>query len=175
MSGDLIDQIASRFGREALDLNGDFYKKGRATTNLPLGSDDEQEMYQVNFSSVLSNDSLFKASWREYQVKNMGSQDLYPCPLCYVCAHHRLFAPETEEREIDETPIQIPQEFSCDPMSVLGSLDSEQFEIAASFCFKKITDVKSHIRAEHHCDTARIDSAVFYRYKVNNTRLRQSA
>ena len=169
MSADLIDQIASRFGRQALDLNGDFYKKDKSTAKLARdGNDDDEEdvLYQVNFSSVLSNDSLFKASWREYQVKNMGSQDLYPCPLCYVCAHHRLATPENEDSDAEDKPIQVPEDFSYDPMSVLGGLDGEEFEIAAAFSFKKITNVKSHIREEHDCNTSRIDNQFFFRYKV---------
>lgn len=167
MSDELLDQIASRFGRNALDLNGEFYqRKNRRARASAVGSDDdaEEEEYQVNFTRVHTDQGLFMSSWRDYQIRTMGSQDLYPCPLCYAVAHHRLASPPPESDE--EKDIPLPEEFSFDPMAVLGSLDNDNFETAAGFCFTKIAKVKEHIRNEHSCNTVRIDNAVFFRYKV---------
>ena len=164
MSEDLLDQVASRFGRQSLDLNGEFYKRNRTVpaAKASTSDDDEEEdehNYLVNFTSAHTDTDGFMDSWKEYQLRNMGSQDIYPCPLCYVVAHHRLSSEEA-------TPVQIPKDFSYDPMTVLGSPDDEDFDIAAAFCFKRISQVKQHLRDDHSCNTAKIDSEVFMRYKV---------
>lgn len=163
MSEDLCDQIAARFGRQALDLNGHFYRRDKTASATKISSSDEEEDeedngYLINFTSAHTDTDGFMESWKEYQLRNMGSQDIYPCPLCYTVAHHRLKSSKKE--------IHVPHDFSYDPMTVLGSPDNEDFDIAAAFCFKKISQVKQHLRDDHGCKTAKIDSEVFMRYKV---------
>ena len=56
MSDELLDQVASRFGRAALDLNGDFYKRrkiSKVTTKVTSTSSDDEE-----------NDGTLPDSWK---------------------------------------------------------------------------------------------------------------
>lgn len=166
MSDEMLDQIASSFGRQALDLNGSFYNKKEEAAGGASGSEDGEsdaggDEYQVHFTRSHTNTESFNTAWKMFQIKTMGSQDIYPCPLCYTVAHHRLVS----AREV-EGQIPLPDEFKYGPMEILGSPDNEKYEVAAGFCFKSIAKVKAHLRREHNCNTVRIDSSVFNRYKV---------
>lgn len=166
MSDEMLDQVASRFGRQALDLNGSFYDKkeeaSEGVSGLDDGKSDAREVeYHVRFTRSHTNTESFNTAWKMFQIKTMGSQDIYPCPLCYTVAHHRLVS----AREV-EGKIPLPDEFKYGPMEILGSPDNEKYEVAAGFCFKSIGSVKAHLRREHNCNTVRIGSAVFNRYKV---------
>ena len=80
-------------------------------------------------------------------------------------AYNRLVS-EAED-DYNETPIPLPSEFTkMDPMTVLGSLDGENFELAASFCFKTIAKAKEHLRKAHKCNTVRLNNDVFQRFKI---------
>jgi hypothetical protein len=58
-----------------------------------------------------------------------------------------------------------PVIFRFDPITVLGSL--KDFQIAASFCFKKVAKLKNHLRADHNVDTKRVQGNDLYeRFKV---------
>jgi hypothetical protein len=37
-----------------------------------------------------------------------------------------------------------------DPMTTLGGLDEDEFMEAASFCFRKVTEVKAHLKKMHN-------------------------
>lgn len=81
ISDDLLDQIASRFGREALDIHGPYYHRPQET-NFD-GDDLAPEV-------PISNISRFNDQVRRYVESTMGSRDLYACPLCYIVAHRNL-------------------------------------------------------------------------------------
>ena len=82
MSDDIVDQIASRFGRAAVDVRGHFYNPG----NLEFD-------YTVNFDD-LDDDEEFTERVDKYMNSWMGSRYIYCCPICYTEAHRRL---ETSE------------------------------------------------------------------------------
>lgn len=161
MSDDLIDQVASRFGRQALDLDGDFYKRETGPAKVP-SADAEEDLYQVTFEGALADEDVFLETWRDYQLRTMGSQDIYVCPLCYTVAHHRLTSTNRKNEIIP------PSEFDYDPMTVLGYPDEEDFEIASAFCFKRITEVKQHLKEDHSVDPSVVgDSGLWQKFKVS--------
>lgn len=166
-SDDLIDQIASRFGRAALDLSGDFYKRG-------IGRTAECD-YTVHFGGDLSDDDAFQDCLNEYISHLMGSQDVYCCPLCYIEAHRRL-ANVTSGKEDEDSDDDSADERGGsqsivnlwhDPMTVLGFPDSDKYTVASTFCFSRVANVKRHLREAHNVDTKVIAGNDLYsRFKV---------
>jgi hypothetical protein len=58
-----------------------------------------------------------------------------------------------------------PVNFRFDPITVLGSL--KDFQIAASFCFKRVAQLKNHLRVDHNVDTKCVQGNDLYeRFKV---------
>ena len=166
-SDDFIDQIASRFGRAALDLNGDFYRLGRG----------DPDGYMLTFGANLINEATFQERLNEYMSNLMGSQDIYCCPLCYIESHRRLASllsgeeedVDDENQDEEEENIGEPIRLWHDPMTVLGFSDNDRFKIASTFCFTKLADVKRHLREAHNVDTKVLDSNdLFGRFKVSS-------
>jgi hypothetical protein len=174
-SDDFVDQIASRFGRSALDLSGDFYKRGA------LGHDG----YMLTIGANLADEETFQERLNNYVSNCMGSQDICCCPLCYIEAHRRLvkrlsgeeeedFADEQDDAPEDDDPDEPgedengPIKLWHDPMTVLGFPDDDKYAIASTFCYSKMADVKRHLREAHNVDTSVLASNdMFARFKVS--------
>jgi hypothetical protein len=161
MSDDLIDQIASKFGRGALDLQGSYYKnkegKSMSRTN------------EIDYDSNTSDDDVydsftaFQERVKEYFRKGMGSQDIYACPLCYSQIHRNMVQREKEESDNEDAP----NDSIYDPIMVLGDLDDENMHRASQFCFKRVSGLKKHLRQDHNVDTRGIQGNELYkRYLV---------
>ena len=166
MQDDLLDQIASRFGREALDLHGSFYYRGHSM------GDDIAPIFHQQQDDGLDDD--FIQQMDEYVQGSMRSQDLYVCPLCYTAAHKRMVhwnaanGPEESEMTEDQLADIYTTEFTADPIRILSSLDNGELNTAAMFCFRLISQVKEHLRKEHDADTKVIDGNDFYaKFKVS--------
>lgn len=154
MSDDLLDQIASRFGRDALKIHGSYYR--RQAMEIPAAATDWSS---VNMPVLPDQNDDFHDQLQQYIRKSMGSQDVYTCPLCYIVAHSRLSS--------DDTDVPYETEFDKDPMAVLGFLDNDNFTVASAFCFRKVAELKEHVREDHDVKTTGIEGNAFYaRYKV---------
>jgi hypothetical protein len=170
MSDDLLDQIASRFGREALELHGEFYRR------KPIALDDDDEEEDDIFlpqNSLHQDHEAFMDHLERYIDRQMGHQDIYTCPLCYSEMHRRII--ETSRAEQDDESDEerengasdSPAESVYDPMLVLGYVDDDKFEAASAFCFTKVATLKVHIREDHRVDTKGIQGNDMYaRYKI---------
>lgn len=157
MSDDLMDQIASRFGRDALNLNGEYYRRTQITDFQP----------QTNEGA---EDSTFSDQLLRYMQSNMGSKDLYVCPLCYTVAHARM--PRITTRPPKDAPIKerYPLEFRSDPMAVLGSMDRDEFKVASLCSSTKVHKVRQHLREDHDVDTSVLKGTDLYaRFKIRTT------
>ena len=170
MSDDLLDQIASRFGREALELHGEFYRR----KSMALDDDDEQEDgIFVPQNSLLQDPEAFMDHLERYIDRQMGHQDIYTCPLCYSQMHRRVVETSRAKQDDDSDEeresggFDSPVESVYDPMLVLGYLDDDNFEAASAFCFTKVAKLKVHIREDHRADTKGIQGNDMYaRYKI---------
>lgn len=166
MEDELVDQIASRFGRLALNIeDSNIYKRSIVGQNRTVHLDFHREL-----SVDASQD--FHDRFNEYLSSQMGSGDLYCCPLCYVEAHRRLGTGADPDDDSDASTngarassgqenIEL-EDFRFDPMTVLGGLDGEDFVIASNFCFRKVSQVKKHIRDDHHCATKNVEGNDLY-------------
>jgi hypothetical protein len=106
----------------------------------------------------------------------MGSQDVYCCPLCYNEAYRRLGEDEEmieDDSDEDESGTRDDKfSFLDDPMTILGSLDHQEFAVASTFCFRLLTGVKNHLRAVHNVDTKKISgNDLFKRFQVRSDSL----
>jgi hypothetical protein len=169
MSDDLVDQIASRFGRSALDLRGEFYNRKDAESDDDTGTRRHNEFaYMVNFDGTLADNSRFNEMVEQYLSRYMGSKDIYCCPVCYAESYRRLsfggekgFDPDDDsKRAVGDTNTDF---LDHDPISVLGSLDNEMYKLASSFCFRKLADVKKHLREDHNLDTKNVSGNDLYK------------
>lgn len=180
MSDDLLDQIASRFGREALDLHGPFYKRKHETVAKKITSvlvEDEDDYSDEEFlgqCGALTNSAVFNEQLQSYVKSTMGNRDIYACPLCYIVAHKnfKLFmsSDKTQSKRKVKADVteKYPTEFSFDPMAVLGYEDNDSFEIASAFCFGRVAELKEHMRLDHHLDTKIVQGNDLYaRFKVS--------
>jgi len=181
MSDDMLDQIASRFGREALSINGDFYKRPPVTASPGRDSEDSDGMEDYDVRNALADNNDFLAQVQQYAKAQMGSQDLYVCPLCFSvaqnCFNERdFFQPKKKaKKKTNETLEEIRDRYLLDdrlqdPMAVLKVPDSSysrEMEIASTFCYKKVSSLKVHIRDDHGLKTTGIEGNHLYvRYKV---------
>jgi hypothetical protein len=143
MSADIIDQIASRFGRGAVDLNGSFYNSTYLESDYELSV---QDIDEENFTERV----------KKYVNKCMGGRDIYCCPVCYSEAHRRLENNEVDniidDDSSDEDIENVNLEFIADPMTILGFVDDHEFKLASTFCFLKLTQLKQHLMNEHDVD-----------------------
>lgn len=173
MSPELQDQIASRFGRDALDIQGFYYDK-KPAAKLKQDTDSDSEDSFVH-SGV---DRHFVELFQRYARQYMGSQDLYVCPLCYNAAcskqlrQTRLTSPKRRKGEKKDAAqrYDLDHQNEYDPMAVLGNLDKYHFELASVFCFKTAAQVKQHLREDHKVDTRSVKGNDLYtRYQVRSS------
>ena len=161
MSDDLIDQIAARFGRQALNIeNSNVYKQNRDGLQMPFDHTGfDVDAVEESFRDRLNN----------YLNKQMGSNDIYCCPLCYCEAQRRFRGgdeaddenSDVDDDEFDYSMDNVTNYSKVDPMSILGNPDSDCFEVAASFCFNKLAQVKRHIRLVHKIDVSEVEANDF--------------
>jgi len=169
MSDDLIDQIAARFGRQALIIeDSTVYKKDRNGLQIPFDHTGfDVDAVEESFQDRI--DESFQDRFNNYLNEQMGSNDIYCCPLCYCEAQRRFRGGDEEDDEnsdVEEDEYEYSMEnvtnySKVDPMSILGSPDSDCFEVAASFCFKKMAQVKRHIRLVHKIDVSEVEANDF--------------
>jgi hypothetical protein len=155
----MIDQIASRFGREALDIDGSYYSR------------EKNEMDERFVSSASQVDEDFRQAFNNYVVSTMGSRDLYCCPLCYTVAFNRDTPLGTSEKKSKKKiPIEerYSTEFDDDPISILGSLDKQELVVASTLCFRTAAKTKQHLREDHGVDTRVVQgNSLYERFQVS--------
>ncbi|KAL3787266.1 hypothetical protein HJC23_004140 [Cyclotella cryptica] len=193
ISDDLLDQIASRFGRGALIIeNSTLYKKmkQRSTGGFRGDVDVEDEMEEMFDSDGeyvgpggrggSGGGQNFDERFRRYVQNLMGSQDVYCCPLCYNEAYRRLGNmghdemiedDASDEDDEDDGDVNDKKEdrfsFLDDPMTILGHLDHQEFEIASTFCFRLLIGVKNHLRSVHLVDLSVLEgNDLFKRFQI---------
>jgi hypothetical protein len=164
MDPDLIDEIASRFGRQALDIeNTDVYKKENNLLQL---------RYDFQLEDEDTSQASFAATFNRYLKRQMGSGDIYCCPICYCEAQRRFNGgseDDDDDYDLDEADddgsysVEKVASSKFDPMSILGGLDHDLFEVASSFCFLKLSLVKKHLRDTHHFDPRMVSGNDFYK------------
>eukprot|EP00580_Thalassiosira_gravida_P004464 CAMPEP_0201624930 /NCGR_PEP_ID=MMETSP0493-20130528/939_1 /ASSEMBLY_ACC=CAM_ASM_000838 /TAXON_ID=420259 /ORGANISM="Thalassiosira gravida, Strain GMp14c1" /LENGTH=496 /DNA_ID=CAMNT_0048094851 /DNA_START=34 /DNA_END=1524 /DNA_ORIENTATION=- len=175
---DLLDQIASRFGRSALIIEDSaVYKKINGATALDeeLDEFDEDGEYIGYSETATPVHRNFRDRFERYMQNLMGSTDVYCCPLCYNEADRRLGNNGDEEMwEDDETSedgggdeSEDRMSFLDDPLTILGSLDSERFEVASSFCFRLLSGLKTHLKVVHGVKVSDIvGNDLFKRFQI---------
>ncbi len=193
MSDNLLDQIASKFGRGALDLQGPYYKNRerkyqRNSNELSEGDDGEFSLGSNSSggADIYESFETFRDRLKNYFKNGMGSQDIYVCPLCYGRIHRTLVDPKItgsntnddedsdDDDDDDDDDDAAAKEYDAaasdsvyDPITVLGYLDNDEMSIASQFCFKKLADVKKHLREEHNVDTRGLQGNELYkRFRV---------
>jgi hypothetical protein len=177
MSDDLLDQIASRFGRDALDLNGDYYYHRRNESSAAAAASWNDLATGISFQQTTANIGMtetFRRQIDEYMRKSMGNQDVYCCPICYIVAHQRFQGGNDQKKtkkkktkNRDDIARQYPTDFAFDPMTILGYPDNDRLKIAATFCYKKVAQLKQHLREDHGVNTKQVKGNDLYeRYKV---------
>ena len=174
MSDDLVDQIASKFGRGALDLHCAYYKNRQ--TKYDNKDEDDEYAYPSDSSSdenIYDSFAAFRERLNDYFKNGLGSQDIYVCPLCYGRIHRTIANPpnsdddDDDDDDADKEYDAAPSDSIYDPIMVLGHLDNDHMSIASQFCFKKLADVKEHLRQEHNVDTRGIQGNELYkRFRV---------
>jgi hypothetical protein len=171
MSDDMLDQIASRFGREALDLHGEFFnRKPQDWLDVGTNADTHEDVFGTGTGIDYEED--FVGHVQSYMDNQMGSQDLYACPLCYSEMHRRVVrtdkpSNDDDEDDEEENNEEVAAESVYDPMTVLGWLDNDKFEAASLFCFTKVANLKKHLRGDHHVETKGIQGNDLYiRFRV---------
>ncbi len=168
MYDDIMDQIATRFGRQALNIeDSKVYKKivvhgiQLSRRSYSFGNDNEDDEYNyVNFEQRINN---------YFQDLMSTHSDLYCCPLCYTTAHNRYQnkSAESESDSESDAEASLP-DYSHDPMELLGDLDDKKYKIAATFCFRRLTQVKKHLRVKHNLVISNVDGSDLYqRFRVS--------
>jgi len=162
MEDELVDQIASRFGRASLII------EDHALYKVTLGTD-MIDATTEDLGPDMAVDSIddFLEQFQGYVTREMGSGDLYCCPICYVEGHAILRrGPKSDDDSVVEKEHNVNvnyESFQHDPMTILGSLDNYDYELASKFCFRKVSEVKRHLREDHFVDTSNIDGNDLYR------------
>lgn len=163
MEDGLVDQIASRFGRQAIIIeNTEVYKKEYTIT------DPARSSFQDEFVDIVDEpQETFRDRFDRYLKDQMGSGDIYCCPVCYCEAQRRFRGEDSdddEENDADADSDECPYSLDDvtfyskgDPMTILGSLDHDDFQVAAAFCFTKLSFVKKHIRNIHNLDISEVE------------------
>jgi hypothetical protein len=166
MSDDLLDQIHSKFGKDALDPEGEYYRRKRTdffgneilSDNDSLGSDQRFDY---------EDEAEFMDHVNDYIKRQMGSQDIYVCPLCYTEMHRRV---NQIDHGGDDDKRTWTTNFVHDPMLVLEWLDDSDFTTASMCCFKKVSQLKEHLRQEHGVNTQDVQGNDFYlKFRVRTT------
>ncbi len=188
MEDDLLDQIASRFGRAALNIEKSAIYKRMHGSIFSLNDDDELDDFDEDGefigygnSSHSSRRGTFQDRFERYIQNLMGSNDVYCCPLCYNEADRRLGnmgddemweddADDDDEDETEEGHKHSGEEcfsFMDDPMRILGNLDHDQYEIASTFCFRTLVDVKTHLKVVHQVNIKEVaGNDLYHRFQI---------
>ena len=178
MSDDILDQIASRFGRAATNPNSEYYLRTK-TSAVTLAQ--AAQVWSLTNNNNNNNHQDRPEFWDHvdrYVRKYMGNQDVYCCPLCYIVSHQQLVCdgttndtpPQSTDPRSDPLHNKYPTDFVYDPMTVLGYLDNSAFRLAATFCFVKVSQLKQHLRQDHAVDTQLVEgNEVYTRDRVCNT------
>jgi hypothetical protein len=178
MSADLLDQIASRFGRDALDLHGPFFNRQVIARSGTLNSDNYLAVFG---ESRQDYGEQFQERVTKYINGLMGSRDVYCCCLCYSEMHRRIVQLDVKRQpgsieesgsqsSDDEEFLKLAADSKYDPMTVLGWLDNDKYAAASCFCFGKVASLKRHLREDHEVQTKGITGNDLYqRYRVRGT------
>ena len=210
MTDDMLDQIASRFGREALDIDGPYWNRihdveRNQDNNINNNRDEEDnrdddsdegdsyddivrgQSHLSRLSNELADNDEFLRLVQQYVKAQMGSQDLYVCPICFSIAQVRFkekgntcveVIPSDEDDEDDESENdkeehlrrQYLSDTIEDPLAVLRSMDisyAKELQIASTFCRKRVVDIKAHIREDHFLNTNHVQgNALYARFKI---------
>ncbi|KAL3937608.1 MAG: hypothetical protein SGBAC_007317 [Bacillariaceae sp.] len=167
MSDNLLGQIASKFGRDAMDPQSSFYnrKQNKGIGSFFDGGDadrnDPDYVYDYDADDFVDHVN-------RYVDKQMGSQDVYVCPLCYREVHHRVNRIDRIASNDDDDYFMFVDKH--DPMMVLGWPDNDKFEMASLFCFKRVVQLKKHLQEVHGIDTKEVAGNDLYKqYKVRDS------
>jgi len=178
MDAHLLDQIASRFGRKALVI------EESAVYRKEHGFLSRRNEFSMDDYGVIGDDRddrhIFQDRFENYMSKEMGSGDLYCCPLCYTEAHRRFHGGTSADSDSDDEEKNTHERVNVeshslekvtaskvDPMTILGSVDEDEFLVASKFCFRKITQMKNHLRSDHCVDTSILFSNdLFKRFQI---------
>mmetsp|Transcript_31199 Transcript_31199/g.65789 ORF Transcript_31199/g.65789 Transcript_31199/m.65789 type:complete len:823 (-) Transcript_31199:108-2576(-) len=194
MEDDLVDQIASRFGRGALVIEKSaVYKKMMGQygggSRLSSGMDDELDEFDEDGEYIGYNThntagggattTNFQDRFERYMQSLMGSNDVYCCPLCYNEADRRLGNATDEEMWEDDESTTAGESghendggedrfsFLDDPLTILSSLDHEEFQVASTFCFRLLSGVKNHLKVVHGVNTKEVvGNDLFQRFQI---------
>jgi hypothetical protein len=186
MEDDMIDQIGSRFGRGALVIeNSTLYKKMKqrswgGSVGFADALDDEMDEFDSDGEYTGGTGGVgqnFNDRFQRYVQNLMGSQDVYCCPVCYIEADRRLgnmgdeeIAEDDPSDDVDNANTEHVDRFSFldDPLTILGHLDHQTFEIASTFCFRLLSGVKNHLKAVHGVNLKEIEgNDLFKRFQVS--------
>ena len=186
ISDELKDQIVAKFGRQALVISSTKQKE-EEKDHWPSYS----QGYHPNFISADESPGYdFHDRLERYRRNQMGSADLYCCPLCYIETDRRRILKkrgelehidsddDSEDEHEDEDRDRSKDnemysrnffEFNADPMTILESFGfDDDFSTAATFCFRKVSDLKTHIRDIHELDCSVLDgNALFHKFRVS--------
>ena len=177
MSDDLLDQIASRFGRAATDVHSEYYSRSNENDSLSTNNNTNIQQTPGSAMRLAQSESIIDQLER-YMRQRLGSQDIYCCPICYIVAHQRLATSEDairtggsnydDDGDSDDRDEYIT-DFSYDPMTVLRDIGTchDPFRIASTFCYKKLAVLKEHLRRDHNVDTKVVEgNDIYTRFKV---------
>ena len=187
MEDNLLDQFASRFGRSALVIeNTSLYKKHQTLlrrTRREFFRDATQEEYD---NADLGS---FAEALNKFVTSQMGTGDMYCCPICYEEAKRRFQGKGVEDDESDDGSDEDEDEDEGessegdggggggrigrrlngtvaanreDHMAIL-ILDDDEFIVASIFCFRKVVQVKAHLRIDHAIDTRTVEGNDLYK------------
>ncbi|EJK72899.1 hypothetical protein THAOC_05525 [Thalassiosira oceanica] len=174
MDDDLLDQIASRFGRSALVIEeSDIYKRMKGLGTFSVDDDMDNFDEDGDFNPRRGPVVNFNDRFQEYMRTQMGSQDIYCCPLCYTEADRRQgqddeMGEDDSDSELDDATMNKDFFlFLDDPLTILGSLDGGQFEVAGTFCFRLLSGLKAHLKDVHNVNLREIQgNDLFNRFKI---------
>ena len=175
MSFDLLDQIVSRFGKSSLVIeNTTIFKNEEQFLNRRNEFDDIMDVPDADTKGP----KIFRSRFEQYLLNQMGNSDIFCCPICFTEAFRRLRScceddddDEEENGELEEFLSQtrngIIGAYKVDPMTILGSLDDEEFVVACSFSFHCIADLKLHLSSCHDVNLRDIQNeSFFHNFKV---------
>ena len=176
MSFDLLDQIVARFGKSSLVIeNTSIFRNEEQYLNRRNEFDDIMDVPDAD----TKDQKIFRSRFEQYLLNQMGNSDILCCPICFTEAFRRLRSyceddDEEEEEENGELEEFLSQTrngmigaYKVDPMTILGSLDDEEFVVACSFSFDCIADLKLHLSSCHQVNLCAIkNERIFHNFKV---------
>mmetsp|Transcript_9073 Transcript_9073/g.13405 ORF Transcript_9073/g.13405 Transcript_9073/m.13405 type:complete len:522 (+) Transcript_9073:2-1567(+) len=178
MDEELVDQIRDKFGANIAHVFDD-------SSNVSKF----QREAEANF-----DDAEFQEAFHRYMYNCLGSRDVYCCPICYVQAvkkgyfvqhddNHSSESSQSSSSQEDENGEEEQEEASpgwldhvvseidrSDPMETLNCLDRGALQIASTICFRKLVDVKNHLKTVHMVDLSNLDgNHLFDRFRIRGT------